>query len=79
MPDNEIRLPARLYLLGSLGALAMGFGAANVFGGVDVMPAALRFENYGATLMVIGAVMIVPELIHFLRRPLERDETTAGL
>ena len=79
MPDNEIRLPARLYILGSLGVLAMGFGAATVFGDVDLIPAVLRFEDYGATLMVIGAVLMVPELIYFLRRPLERDETTAEL
>lgn len=79
MPDHSIRVPTRLYILGSLGALAMGFGAANVFGGIDVIPAALRFEDYGPTLMVIGGVLMVPELVLFLRRPPERDETAAEL
>ena len=79
MPDRPQRIPARLYILGSLGALALGCGAASVFGGVDILPAALRFEDYGATLMAIGAVLMIPELVHFLRRSSARDETAAEL
>jgi len=79
MPDMPERLPARLYILGSLGALAIACGAASVFGGIDVIPAALQFEDYGATLMAIGAVLMIPELVHFLRRSSARDETAAEL
>lgn len=67
--DNETKLPIppKLMLLDLVGMLMAGLGLAKQFAEVDVIPAPLRFDNYGIVFIVVGFALTIPALSHIIR------------
>jgi hypothetical protein len=52
-------------------------GFAKQFGHIDLIPAALRFEGYGVSFIIGGAVFMIPALAHIIKSALERGREGA--
>jgi hypothetical protein len=65
-PKNHLLIPKKLIVLNMLGAILVGLGLMRHIAGIDVLPAALRFENYGLTLFVVGQTLTIPLLRHII-------------
>jgi hypothetical protein len=69
--------PAHLLLLDTVGCVFLGVGFAKQFGHIDLIPAALRFEGYGVSFIIGGAVFMIPALAHIIKSALERGREGA--
>jgi hypothetical protein len=69
--------PAHLLLLDAVGCVFLGVGFAKQFGHIDLIPTALRFEGYGVSFIVGGALFMVPALVHMIKSALERGRDGA--
>jgi hypothetical protein len=67
-------LPLGLILLDAVGMVLVGLGVAKSPGGVDIIPEVLRFENYGPTFIVVGVALMIPLVLHILRRARQKRE-----
>jgi hypothetical protein len=60
-------LPLALVVLDMIGMGLAGLSAAQQFGGVGVLPAALRFPGDSLLLMVLGVALMLPLIVHVVR------------
>jgi hypothetical protein len=65
MEKNEApTIPPNLLMLDVIGMILIGIGLAKYFGGVDVLPAEVRFEDYGVVLILAGLALSLPAMLH---------------
>ncbi len=57
-------LPYRLQFLAAIAQVILVLGLAKVYGNIDIVPVEFRFEGYGPTLVVGGALLFLPVLVH---------------
>ena len=69
-------IPMGLLVADAIGAFLLGISLAKQVAGVDIVPAPLRFENYGVVLIVAGVALMAPMVLHFLNRAREKGEAT---
>ena len=50
-----------------LGALLIAFGLADLFGEFNIVPDSLKFHNYEIVMIVAGAALMLPFIIHLIR------------
>lgn len=60
--------PATLFALDVVGLLLITLAYAESFGGVQIVPAALRFKNYVLALLVVGILLCLPYLLHVIKQ-----------
>lgn len=63
---RKLVMPLKLVLLDVVGTAMVGLGVAKHFANVDLIPAALRFENYGITFVVAGVALMAPLILHLI-------------
>lgn len=63
-PKLKISFP--FLILEGLGSALFGLGMAKMFAGIDVLPISLRFDETGWTMIVLGVLLMMPFLFHFL-------------
>ncbi|MHB8535673.1 MAG: DUF1418 family protein [Sulfuricaulis sp.] len=69
MPEkNSMFFPPVLLILDIIGTVLLGLGLAKHFAHIDVIPATLRFENYGPVLIGVGAALMLPIMVHIVNR-----------
>lgn len=68
MDNNKFFIPPVLIVLDSIGAGLLALGFAKRFANVDVLPQSVLFENYANNFMIIGAVMMLPAIIHIIEK-----------
>lgn len=61
-------IPIQLIALDAFGVILAGFGLAKYFAGIDVLPASLLLDESGLSLIVIGAVMMLPMMAWVIRK-----------
>ena len=64
---NPPSIPLPLMILDGLGALLLGLGLAEWLAGTDLMPQALRFDYYPQVMVIVGALLMLPMILHLLR------------
>ena len=76
MPKNNLTpLPPVLVLLDVMGVIFLGIGLAKFFANVDVLPAAWRFDNYESVLIGAGAALMLPLMVHLVKRVVGTGKT----
>lgn len=65
---NSKFFPPVLLILDVIGAVLLGLGLAKYFANVDVIPVSWRFENYGPVLIGIGAALMLPFMVHVIKK-----------
>lgn len=61
-----MKLPLHLVLLDGIGAILLGLGLAKMLAGLDIIPANWLFDTQGWTLIIAGAVLMLPMLLHMV-------------
>lgn len=59
-------IPPYYLFLDVIGAILIGVGLARYFGQVDIIPAAMRFENYDVYFLVSGFLLMLPAIFHLI-------------
>ena len=70
--SGKLKIPVQLLVLDALGALLLGLGLAEWFAGTELVPQALRFDNYYIAMVVCGALLMLPLIAFVLRAALGR-------
>ena len=65
---NIQTLPINLLVLDIIGSILIGLGVAKYFGNVDVLPEKFQFENYWVVLILVGALLMFPMLLHYIKK-----------
>ncbi len=63
-----------LLVLDGIGAVLVGLGMAKMFAGVDVLPAALQFDETGWVMIALGVLLMLPFVLNFLAQIRARTE-----
>ena len=71
---SAFKLPLGLVALDGLGAILVGLGLAKMFAGLEILPAALQFDEKGWTLIITGALLMLPLMLHLSTKLRERAE-----
>ena len=61
-------IPLKLIFLDAIGVILAGLGLAKYFGSVDVLPASLLLDESGLSLIVIGAIFMLPMMVWLVRK-----------
>ena len=69
---GKLKIPVQLLVLDALGAVLLGLGLAEWFGGTNLVPESLRFDNYYIAMVVCGALLMLPLVAFVLRTALGR-------
>lgn len=72
--QQHFKIPLGLLVLDGLGALLVGLGLAKMFAGIDIVPASLLFDQHGWTLIIVGALLMLPFMVHFFAQIRSRAE-----
>jgi hypothetical protein len=64
---GKLKMPLQLLVLDALGAVLLGLGLAEWFGGTNLVPESLRFDNYYIAMVVCGALLMLPLVAFVLR------------
>lgn len=59
-----MKLPLHLVVLDGIGAILLGLGLAKMLAGLDIVPASWLFDTQGWTLIIAGAVLMLPMVLH---------------
>ena len=73
-PEKKFKPPLRLVLVDTIGAIFVGLGVAKMFTGLNILPAAIQFDEKGWTLIVIGILFMLPLLLHIFVKMREQAE-----
>ncbi len=65
-------IPARLIVLDVIGTLLLATGLLKVIADVEWLPEAMRFEGYGLALIVAGAMLMIPLIVHVVVHVISR-------
>ena len=52
----------------AIGTILLGLGIAKHFVHIDILPPAMRFENYGMAFMIIGVILMLPLVVHVITK-----------
>lgn len=66
--NKEPFIPINLLVLDGAGAILLGLGLLKHFGVMDVLPPPLRMEGYGLGLIIGGVILMLPALVHIIRK-----------
>ena len=72
--EKSFKFPISLLVLDMIGSLLVGLGLAKMFAGIDILPAALQFDEKGWTLIILGGLMMLPFILHLFAKLRERAE-----
>lgn len=65
---TKFPIPPYFLFLDTLGAVLVGLGLAKYIAQVDIIPAAMRFENYDLFFMGFGFVIMLPAIFHIIAK-----------
>ncbi|HEX9626157.1 MAG TPA: DUF1418 family protein [Acidiferrobacterales bacterium] len=60
------KIPPQLLILDAVGVILAGLGLAERLAGTNLVPTALRFENYDIVMIVVGILLMVPLVRHIV-------------
>ena len=73
--DKKVfKLPLSLIALDVIGAILVGLGMAKMFAGIDLLPAVFQLDEKGWTFIVVGALFMLPLMLHFFVKMREQAE-----
>jgi hypothetical protein len=67
LEQTKHRPPPILIVLELLGTVLLFLGLLEIYGKIDIVPAAWRFQDYGWYLVVAGFLLGIPHLIATIR------------
>jgi len=50
-----------------IGAILIALGIADLFGGFNIVPDPLKFNNYEIAMIVIGIALMLPFVLHIIK------------
>ena len=62
-----LKIPLHLLVLDFVGAALLGLGLAEWFANTGLVPESLRFENYYIVMVIVGCLLMLPVLLHFMK------------
>lgn len=62
-----LKIPLHLLLLDFVGAALLGLGLAEWFANTGLVPESIRFENYYIVMVIVGGLLMLPVLLHFMK------------
>lgn len=65
---NKPFIPYILIGVDAIGAILLGIGIAKYFAHIDIIPSAMRFENYDMAFMIIGVILMLPLVVHVIAK-----------
>jgi hypothetical protein len=65
---SGFKLRLDLLTLAIVGNIFVALGLANMFGGVNILPAAFQFDETGGLRIGLGVVLILPFFLDFLKQ-----------
>ena len=71
---KTFKLPLSLIALDVIGAILVGLGMAKMFAGLDLLPAAFQLDEKGLTFIIIGALLMLPLMLHLFVKAREQAE-----
>ena len=75
MSDKPVfKLRWDLLLLDGIGAALFALGLAKQVAGLDILPAALQFDNTGWVMIILGVLLMLPFMLNFLGQIRDRTE-----
>lgn len=72
--QQGFKIPLGLLVLDGLGALLIVLGLAKMFAGVEIVPARLMFDEHGWTLIILGALLMLPFMFNLFAQIRSRAE-----
>jgi hypothetical protein len=63
---QSLKLPLGFLALDAIGAIFVGLGLAKMFAGLDLLPESLQFDEKGWAFIIIGILLMLPMMLHFL-------------
>ena len=76
--EPKLTIPPKLLAVDTIGTLLFGLGVAKQVAGIDVLPDQLRFTGYGAALIVVGVVLMLPLIFFLISAARARKEIPSG-
>ena len=73
--SKAFKVPLSLFVLDAIGSILIGLGLAKMFAGIDFLPTALQLDKKGWGLIIIGVLLMLPMIFHFLASAREQAET----
>ncbi len=64
---KQLKLPFSLILLNGIGGILLGLGLADMFGNIQIVPEALRINNYQTIMIVIGILLELPFILFIIK------------
>ncbi len=64
---KKIKIPINLLVLDFIGAILLGLGLAEWLAETNLVPEALRFDNYYIAMVICGGILMFPASVHILR------------
>lgn len=75
MSDKPVfKLRWDLLLLDGIGAALFALGLAKKVAGLDILPAALQFDDAGWVMIILGVLLMLPFMLNFLGQIRDRTE-----
>jgi hypothetical protein len=68
------KLPLSLIALDAIGAILVGLGVAKMYAGLDLLPAAIQLDEKGWTFIIVGALLMLPLMLHLFVKVREQAE-----
>lgn len=62
-----LKIPLHLLVLDFVGAALLALGLAEWFANTGLVPESLRFENYYIVMVIVGGLLMLPVLFHFMK------------
>lgn len=71
---KAFKLPFSLIALDTIGAIFIGLGIAKMYAGLDLLPVAFQLDEKGWAFIVIGALFMLPLMLHLFAKMREQAE-----
>ena len=71
---KTFKLPLSVIALDVIGTMLVGLGMAKMFAGLDLLPAAFQLAEKGWTFIIIGALLMLPLMLHLFVKAREQAE-----
>jgi len=63
---SKVKISFPFLILEGLGSALFGLGMAKMVADIDVLPVSLQFDETGWTMIILGVLLMLPFLFHFL-------------
>lgn len=70
--EKPFSIPTRLIVLEIVGTLFVVIGLLELTGGVEILPVALRFDDYGFAFIAAGIVLMLPLTANVVAQVIKR-------